>query len=102
MKKYTKKDIVKKAGKKTKTNIEDTAKVVTAVFESLRDFMTEDGECRIEIRNFGVFEVKKTAAKPQARNPRKPEDVIYVPPRRKVRFVSGKILKTFLQAPYED
>ncbi|MBU0712997.1 HU family DNA-binding protein [bacterium] len=40
---------------------------------------------RIEIRGFGVFEVKPTRAKPKARNPRTNE-IVYVPPRSKIPF----------------
>jgi integration host factor subunit beta len=56
---------------------------------------------RIEIRNFGVFEVKNSKAKPQARNP-KTNEVIYVPPRKKVHFKAGKILKEYLSKPRND
>ena len=44
-------------------------------------------EGRIELRNFGVFEVKKRKAR-QARNPRTGETVM-VPERCVVRFKSG-------------
>jgi len=51
---------------------------------------------RIELRDFGVFEVKKTKPKPKARNPRTGE-IIYVPARRKTHFKAGKILKDTLK-----
>ena len=50
---------------------------------------------RIEIRNFGIFEVKPTKAKPKARNPRTNEE-IYVPPRKKVHYKPGKNIKKIL------
>ena len=53
-------------------------------------------ECRVEIRDFGVFEVKQTKAKPQARNPRTNE-LVYVPARRKTHFRPGKQLKEALR-----
>ena len=53
-----------------------------------------------EIRNFGVFEVKPTKAKPRARNPRTNEE-IYVPARRKTHFKPGKLLKEVLKQPIE-
>lgn len=55
-------------------------------------------EVRIEIRDFGVFEVKKTKPKPKARNPRS-GDIIYVPARRKTHFKAGKLLKDVLKVP---
>ena len=55
-------------------------------------------EVRIEIRDFGVFEVKKTKAKPRARNP-KTGEIIYVPARRKTHFKPGKLLKEAMKQP---
>jgi nucleoid DNA-binding protein len=43
-----------------------------------------------------VFEVKPTKAKPRARNPRTNEEV-YVPPRRKIHFKAGKVIREVLQ-----
>ena len=63
--------------------------------------MSANTECRIEIRDFGVFEVKKTKAKPKARNP-KTNEVIYVPAHRKTHFKPSKLLKSFLRQPLED
>lgn len=46
----------------------------------------------IEFRNFGVFKIVVT--KPRiGRNPNKPEDMVLVPARRKVKFIPGKWLK---------
>ena len=53
---------------------------------------------RIEIRDFGVFEVKKTMAKPKARNP-KTGEIIYVAARRKTHFKPGKLLKEVMKQP---
>jgi integration host factor subunit beta len=58
--------------------------------------MTADPIVRIEIRDFGVFEVKKTKPKPKARN-LKTGEFVYVPGRRKMHFKPGKILKNFLK-----
>ena len=65
----------------------------------LRKILSEaDPEVRIEIRDFGVFEVKRTKPKPKARNPRTGE-IIYVPARRKTHFKAGKLLKDVLKEP---
>jgi hypothetical protein len=48
--------------------------------------LVRDG--RIELRNFGVFEVKRRAAR-RARNPRT-GDKVYVPPKNVVTFKPGK------------
>jgi integration host factor subunit beta len=63
--------------------------------------MSAHPELRIEIRDFGVFEVKRTRSKPKARNPKSGE-IIYVPPRRKTHFKPSKLLRKFLAQPLED
>ena len=50
------------------------------------------------MRDFGIFEVKTTKAKPKARNP-KTSETVYVPPRRKTHFKPGKLLKKALKRP---
>jgi nucleoid DNA-binding protein len=51
-----------------------TKEIVQKTFEAIIDTLVEDGDHRIELRNFGVFEVKKRAAR-KARNPRTGERV---------------------------
>ncbi len=99
---FIKKDIVERTAGKTGLDHKITARIVNGVFASLRELMIEgEPECRIEIRNFGVFEIKKTAAKPKARNPKKPDQVIFIPPRLKTHFRPGKSLKSVLRLPIE-
>jgi integration host factor subunit beta len=77
-------------------------KWVTQVIQALGDLMiASDEEIRIELRDFGVFEVKKTRPKPQARNPRTNE-VVYIPERRKTHFKPGKRIREVLQKPLES
>ena len=95
----TKKDVAKRAAKMIGEKIYVTEKIVDAVFTTLRQFMEEaDPEVRIEIRDFGVFEVKTTKPKPKARNP-KTGETIYVPARKKTHFKAGKHLKEVLKRP---
>lgn len=97
----TKKDVSTRTAQLVGEKIYYTEKVVDAVFTALRQIMAEaDPELRIEIRDFGVFEVKKTKPKPKARNP-KTGEIIYVPARRKTHFKAGKILKEVLKKPLE-
>ena len=75
---------------------------VQATIEALRDLMASaDPEVRIELREFGVFEVKKTKAKPKARNP-KTNETVFIPARRKTHFKPGKRLREELQQPLEE
>ena len=99
MKTYIKKDLVDRVTERTGARQQDAARVVDALFTSLREILAEAApECRVEIRDFGVFEVKMTKAKPKARNPRTNE-VFFVPPRRKTHFRPGKVLKESLREP---
>ncbi len=99
MRTYTKKDIVKRVSAASGRNLVECARWVEQTFTALREtMMTADPELRIEIRDFGVFEVKQTKSKPKARNPRSGE-IIFVPPRRKTHFKPSKLLKGFLAQP---
>ncbi len=96
---YTKKDVAKLTADKVGQKLAGVEEVVDRVFTVLRELMSSDeAEIRIEIRNFGVFEVKPTKAKPRARNPRTNEE-IYVPPRKKTHFKPGKLLREVLKKP---
>ena len=72
------------------------AKMVDSIFKAMRESLI-NGD-RIEIRGFGVFQVKNTRPKPAARNPRTGE-IIRVPARRKTHFKPGKLLKEELHKP---
>lgn len=98
---YTKRDVALRVAKRTKTKLH-TAEVWTEeVFNSVRDILeSADPELRIELRNFGVFEVKLTRSKPRARNPKTGEQ-IFVPARKKTHFKPSKRLRHFLRRPLE-
>ncbi len=99
METVTKKDVAKRTAKELNEKIYTTERFVDAIFKVLREILAEaNPEVRIEIRDFGVFEVKKTKPKPKARNPRSGE-IIYVPARRKTHFKAGKLLKDVLKTP---
>jgi nucleoid DNA-binding protein len=74
------------------------AEMVDSLFIARRNSLI-DGN-RIEIRGFGVFQVKDTRPKPAARNPRTGE-IIYVPARRKTHFKPGRLLKEALHQTRE-
>jgi len=99
---YTKKDVARRTAEATGEKIYVAEKIVDGFFDTLREMMSEDEDrVRIEIRNFGVFEVKPTKAKPRARNPRTNEE-IYVPPRKKTHFKPGKLLREVLKQPLDS
>ena len=102
VKTYTKRDVAAKVAQLSSDKMLVAEKWVDHLFTALREIMTSASpELRIEIRDFGVFEVKRTKAKPKARNPRTGE-TIYVPARRKTHFKPSKLLKSFLEQPIEE
>ncbi len=95
----TKRDLAKRVAKDTDCKQSLAAKMVDSVFVAMRESLMRGD--RIEIRGFGVFEVRNTRPKPAARNPRT-GDIIQVPARRKTHFKPGKILKEELRKPRPD
>jgi integration host factor subunit beta len=68
----TKKEIVKSISEEIGLTQLKTKEIVQKTFDAIIETLVEDH--RIELRNFGVFEVKKRAAR-KARNPRTGERV---------------------------
>ena len=94
---FTREDIIRRTSEKLDLSHNDMKLVVDSILETISGMLIEKkSNIRIELRNFGVFEVKPTKAKPRARNPRTNEEV-YVPPRRKIHFKAGKIIREVLQ-----
>lgn len=82
----TKKEIVKTISEEIGMTQLRTKEIVQKTFDAIVDTLVEEG--RIELRNFGVFEVKKRAAR-KARNPRTGQRVD-VPEKYVVTFKPGK------------
>ncbi len=98
----TKKDVARRVADIMGEPIYKSEPWVKAVIMALGDLMMEaDPEIRIELRDFGVFEVKKTKAKPKARNP-KTNETVFIPSRRKTHFKPSKRLKAVLQTPLQE
>ena len=94
---YTREDIIRQAGDKLNLTHDEMKIILDTTLDAMTAILTqEQSHIRIELRNFGIFEVKPTRAKPRARNPRTNEE-IYVPPRRKIHFKPGKIIRQELQ-----
>ncbi|SVD25142.1 uncharacterized protein METZ01_LOCUS377996 [marine metagenome] len=92
----TKKELAMTVSRETGCKKNLACDMVDTVFEAMRHSLIKAQ--RIEIRGFGVFQVKETRPKPAARNPRTGQ-VIYVPARRKTHFRPGKLLKEELHRP---
>ena len=96
---FTKKDVAVEIANRLEATLVDSLIFTDELFLVLRDMLTDDHEkVRIEIRNFGVLEVKPTKAKPNARNPQTNQE-IFVPALKKTHFKPGKILNQYLKKP---
>ncbi len=82
----TKKEIVRIISDDLNLSQQDVKKVVQRTFDSVISALATEG--RIELRNFGVFEVKERKAR-KARNPRTGQEV-FVPAKKVVTFKPGK------------
>jgi integration host factor subunit beta len=98
----SRRDLADRVARKRHVQSKEAEVWVTTVIDAMRDLLTSaDPEIRLELRDFGVFEVKVTRGQPRARNPRTGAE-ISVPPHRKTHFKPGKRLKAFLSVPLDS
>jgi DNA-binding protein HU-beta/integration host factor subunit beta len=93
----TKKEIVRSVSEKLNLTQLQTKEIVQNVFDCLAGTLIE--EKRIELRNFGVFEVRTRAAR-NARNPKTGAEV-KVKEKQVVVFKSGQALEHALNEKME-
>tara|TARA_Y100000590_G_C15334620_1_gene869062 strand:+ start:387 stop:698 length:312 start_codon:yes stop_codon:yes gene_type:complete len=94
---YTKKDIIDSIKTNNNLSSEESKIMLETVLETIKGFLLKtEKSFRIEIRNFGIFEIKPTKARDKARNP-KTLEIYKVPERRKISFKPGKIIKEQLK-----
>ena len=82
----TKKNMAKAIAEKMALTQTQVMEIVQRVLDGITQTLVREG--RIELRNFGVFEVKKRRPR-QARNPR-PGEKVEVPEKMVVTFKSGR------------
>jgi nucleoid DNA-binding protein len=92
-KNVTKKCLVDEITKRSNLSRHDVQTVVQGVLDQMVEAIGQGK--RIEIRDFGVFEVKSRAAR-TAQNPKTLEPVP-VPPKLAVRFKPGRLMKAALE-----
>ena len=85
----TKRDIVLQVSKETGITQQEVFAVVQLALDSITDALASGRD--VEIRNFGVFEVRLTKAR-VGRNPKAPGTDVPIPARATVKFKSGKIM----------
>jgi integration host factor subunit beta len=89
----TKKEIVKKISEDIGLTQLKTKDIVQRTLDAIIDTLVSEG--RIELRNFGVFEVKRRAPR-KARNPRT-GDKVFVPSKNVVTFKPGKEMEELVR-----
>lgn len=94
----TKKEIVRTISEEIGLTQLKTKEIVQKTFDAIIDALVN--ERRIELRNFGVFEVKKRAAR-KARNP-KTGDQVHVPEKFVVTFKPGKEMEHRVNTPSNE
>ena len=86
----TKRDLVVKIAKETDLIQNDVAQVVQKTLDYIASELVAGRT--IELRNFGVFEIKVRKSR-KGRNPNKPKNEVVIPERAVVKFRAGKELK---------
>ena len=86
----TKRDIVVRISNETGLTQQQVFEVVQKTLDQISETLAHGDN--VELRNFGVFEVRTT--KPRiGRNPNKPETDVPIPARSVVKFKSGKEMR---------
>ena len=86
----TKRDLVVKIARETGFIQNDVAEVVQKTLDYIAEELVSGRN--IELRNFGVFEIKVRKSR-KGRNPNKPEVTVAIPERVVVKFRAGKELR---------
>lgn len=86
----TKRDLVVRIAKETGMIQNSVAEIVQKTLDYVADELASGNT--IELRNFGVFEVKVRKSR-KGRNPNRPKNEVVIPERAVVKFRAGKELK---------
>ena len=86
----TKRDLVVKIARETNIIQSDVAEIVQITLDSIAQELMAGKD--IELRNFGVFEIKVRKSR-KGRNPNDPKHEVVIPERAVVKFRAGKELR---------
>jgi len=87
-------DIVRAVAEDLDINQAEAKVLVQKILDTLREALATEG--RLELRNFGVFQVRRRAAR-NGRNPRTGEKVD-VPEKDAVTFKPGKVMQSRIES----
>ena len=89
----TKRELVVRISDETGLNQSQVFDVVQKTLDHITESLANGG--KVEIRDFGVFQVK--IRKPRVgRNPNRPEIDVPIPARAMVKFKAGKVMKAMV------
>ena len=91
----TKNDIVRTLAEKYELEIASTRRVVQGTLDMVVEALLKGD--KVELRNFGVFEVIIRAGR-IARNPKSKQEV-FIPERKVVKFKPGKVMEDKITTP---
>src|SRR5947207_681996 len=86
----TKRDLVIRISNETGLGQQDVFNVVQKILDYISEALAKGD--KVELRNFGVFEVKIRKAR-VGRNPNRPETDVPIPARAMVKFKAGKEMR---------
>lgn len=86
----TKRDLVIQIAEETDLTQKKVHAVLQRSLELIIDSLADDNT--VELRNFGVFEVKERKQR-VGRNPNRPAQTVTIPTRKVVKFKPGKIMR---------
>jgi nucleoid DNA-binding protein len=90
MSNLTKRDLVMQISKETGIIQAEVFTVIQQTLDAITDALASGRD--VELRNFGVFEVRLTKSR-VGRNPMKPKKDVTIPARATVKFKAGKIMR---------
>ncbi|MBJ7328150.1 MAG: integration host factor subunit beta [Chthoniobacterales bacterium] len=90
MSNLTKRDMVVSIAEQVGITQQQTFAVIQKTLEHITESLADGNN--VELRNFGVFEVRLTKSR-VGRNPNKPETDVIIPARATVKFKAGKIMR---------
>lgn len=86
----TKRDLVLEISRETGITQQEVFDVIQMTLDAITEALASGRD--VELRNFGVFEVRLTKSR-VGRNPHKPDVDVVIPERATVKFKSGKIMR---------
>ena len=93
MENLTKRDLVVRISNETNLVQQDVLKVIQLTLDHVKESLLKGNA--VQLRNFGVFEIKIRKAR-VGRNPNKPETDVPIQARAVVKFKAGKEMKAEL------